>query len=55
MKKKQFSRILLVMCACVLAYAFLLPLYLCSLPALKGWRIHDILHTASKNLDAGKL
>ena len=26
MKKKYFNRILLVMCACVIAYAFLLPL-----------------------------
>ena len=36
MKKKQFSRILLVMCACVLAYAFLLPLLFMLFTSFKG-------------------
>ena len=36
MKKKYFNRILLVMCACVIAYAFLLPLLFMLFTSFKG-------------------
>ena len=36
MKKKQFNRIILVMCACILAYAFLLPLLFMLFTSFKG-------------------
>lgn len=36
MKKKNFNRILLVMCACIIAYAFLLPLLFMVFTSFKG-------------------
>ena len=43
MKKKYFNRILLVMCACVIAYAFLLPLLICIYRDSNAWGTRQYL------------
>ena len=55
MKKKYFNRILLVMCACVIAYAFLLPLLFMLFTSFKGLAEAMTSSTAAPYVDAAEL